>query len=135
MTQAYGGLKSLKPNRKPIKTPLRLKVSKSFYFPFQSRERTLASILEISTISVPRHKEESLNRRSWCLRDSLRLWSYLYQLESRTKMSNQINDLSSKYQVSVRPEAKKVTEKSIRGYFGKIGKKSTIYRRYIRFWR
>ena len=82
MTQSHGGLKSLKLSRKPINTPLRVRVSMSFHSPLQSRERTLASTLEISTIFVLRHKEESSSGRSWCLRDLLRLWSYLRQLES-----------------------------------------------------
>ena len=47
----------------------------------QSRERTLASILEISTILVLRHKKESSGRSSWCLRDPSWLWSYLHWLE------------------------------------------------------
>ena len=37
---------------------------------------------------------------------------------------DKIDDLSLKYRVSATLEAKKVTEKSINGYFGKIGKKN-----------
>ena len=81
MTQAHSGLKSLKLGKNPINTPIRVRVSKSFHSPIQFKERTLASILEISTISVPRHKEQSLGGRSWCLQDPLRLWIYLLQLE------------------------------------------------------
>ena len=56
--------KSLKPNRKPINTPLRVRVSKSYHFPFQSRERILVSTLDIFTILVPSYKEESSGGRS-----------------------------------------------------------------------
>ena len=56
--------KSLKPNRKPINTLLRVRVSKSYPFPFQSRERIRVSTLDIFTISVPSYKEESLGGRS-----------------------------------------------------------------------
>ena len=48
---------------------------------FQSKEKTLASNLDISTISMSKHKEESSGRRSWCLRDPLRIQSYLHRLE------------------------------------------------------
>ena len=65
MTQAHGGLKSLKCNKKPINTSLKVKVSTSCHFPFQSGKKTLASTLEISTICMPRYKEESLGERSW----------------------------------------------------------------------
>ena len=64
-----------------LTTPLRVKVFMSYHSPLQSRERTLASTLEISTISVRKHKEESLGERSWCLQDPLWLWSYLHRLE------------------------------------------------------
>ena len=84
MTQAYGGLKSLKPNKKPINTLLGVRVSKSFHSLHQSRERTL-----VSTILVPRHKEESLGRRSWCLWDPLWLWCYLHRLELIREHPNQ----------------------------------------------
>ena len=67
MIQAHGKLKSLKLNRKPINTPLGVRVSKSCHSLLQSRERTLTFTLGIVTISVPRHKEESLGERSWCL--------------------------------------------------------------------
>ena len=40
------------------------------------------------------------------------------------KILEKIDDLSSKYRVLTMPEAKKVTEKSINGYFGKIDKKN-----------
>ena len=89
MTQAHDGLKSLKPNRKPINTPLGIRVSMSFHSPLRSRERTLTSTLKISTISVLRHKVESSNRRSWCLWDLLWLWSYLHRLESIWEHSDQ----------------------------------------------
>ena len=52
-----------------LTTPLRVKVFMSYHSPLQSRERTLASTLEISTISVRKHKEESSGERSWCLQD------------------------------------------------------------------
>ena len=42
-------------------------------------------------------------------------------------MSNKIDDLWSKYRVWAMPEAKKVIEKSINGYFGKIGDLLSIY--------
>ena len=57
MTQAHSGLKSLKPSSKPINTPLEVKVFRSSHSPIQSREETLAPTLEISTISVSRHKK------------------------------------------------------------------------------
>ena len=82
MIQTHGGLKSLKLSRKPINTPLKVRVSMSFHSPLQSRERTLTSTLEISIILVLRHKEKSSDGRSWCLRDLLRLWGYLHRLES-----------------------------------------------------
>ena len=77
MSQAHSGLKSLK----PINTPSMVKVSKSYHSSLQFRERTLVSTLEISTILVLRHKEESSGGRSWCERDPLWLWSYLHRLE------------------------------------------------------
>ena len=63
MTQAHDGLKSLKLSRKPINTGIRF-LSLVILF-FQSKEKTIASILKISTISMSRHKEESLRGRSW----------------------------------------------------------------------
>ena len=82
MIQTHGELKSLKLSGKPINTPLRVRVSMSCHSPLQSRERTLTSTLEISTILVLRHKEKSSGGRSWYLRDLLRLWGYLHRLES-----------------------------------------------------
>ena len=65
MTQAHGGLKSLKPNRKFINTPLGVRVSMFCHSLFQSREKTLIFTLEISTISILRHKEQSSSKISW----------------------------------------------------------------------
>ena len=56
------GLKSLKLSRKPINTPLGVKVFKSC--PLQSSERTLTSTFEIFTILVSKQKEELSDRRS-----------------------------------------------------------------------
>ena len=89
MTQTHGRLKSLKPNRELINTSLVIRVSNFSHSPLYSRERTLDSILDISTISVPKHKEESLGGKSWCLRDPLWLWSYLHLLELIHEHSDQ----------------------------------------------
>ena len=74
---------------KPINTLLGVRVSMSCYSSLQSKERILAFILEISTISVPRHNEKSSGRRSWCFRDPLRLQSCLHRLESIRKPLDQ----------------------------------------------
>ena len=79
MTQAHSELKSLKLNKKPLNTPLGVRVSKSYHSSIQFRERILTSTLEISTISVPRHKES--DGKLWSLRNPLRLLSFLHQLE------------------------------------------------------
>ena len=71
---------SLKLRRKPINALLAVRVSKSCISPF-SVLRAIASILEISTISMLKHKEESPNGRSWCLQDPLQLRSYLHRLK------------------------------------------------------
>ena len=63
MTQTYGGLKSFKLSKKPIITPLGIRVSMSCHFLFMVQRENHTSTLEISTISVPRHKEESLERK------------------------------------------------------------------------
>ena len=65
---------------KLINTILGVRFSYLAIFSLQFQERTLASTLDISVISVPRHKEESLGGRSWCLWDPLQLWSYLHWL-------------------------------------------------------
>ena len=66
VTQAQGGLKLLKPNRSPINTPLRVKVSSLLPPQFSTfhRERALASTLQTHTILVPNIKGESLGGKS-----------------------------------------------------------------------
>ena len=58
-------------------------------FSSYSLERTITFTLEISTILMPKHKKNPLSGRSWCLRDLLRLWSYLHWLESIWKHLDQ----------------------------------------------
>ena len=40
---------------------------------FQSKEKTLASTLEISTISLPKYRKESLGGKSWVYKKSTRI--------------------------------------------------------------
>ena len=46
--------------------PIGVRVLRSIFFSLQTKEN-LVITLEISTILVPRDKEESLGGRSWCL--------------------------------------------------------------------